>query len=360
MLGALLAAMLVPGVAHAAPLTACFTVSPSSPLTNETATLDSSCSSDDPGVIKRSWDLDDDGRFDDGHGIAVTRSWPAPGTYTVRLRVREPANQSDVATRTITVGNRPPVASFTISPASIVEGDAVTLTSTSRDPDGTLSAEEWDLDNDGAYDDALGAGASLTAGPPGNYTVGLRVVDNRNEARTATRTFSVGERPGQPPPLELPVDSGPANFDISTPVVPTPSPAESPLEIPVSPVRYLMPFPVVRMRGRTMPGGVRLTVFSVRAPHGSLAELRCVGRGCPLRRTSKRVTSPRERGSATIHFRQVERFLPAGIELQVRVTQEGMVGKYTRLRIRRRGVPLRSDRCLLPNSTRPVACPAAQ
>ena len=329
------------------------------PFTNETTTLDASCSTDDPGVIKPAWDLDDDGRFDDGNEVAVTHSWAEPGDYTVRLRVRSPANQVDIASKTITVGNRPPVASFTISPTAIVEGDAVTLTSTSTDPDGMVRVQQWDLDNDGAYDDAQGGGAGLTAGPPGTYTVGLRVVDDRNEARTATQTFSVGARP-QPPPPEQPVDTGPAIFDISTPVGPAPSPADLPFESPVVPVRYLNPFPVVRMRGRTTAGGVRLTVFSVRAPHGSLAELRCVGRGCPLKRTSKRVRSPRERGSATIHFRQVERSLPAGIELQVRVTQEGMVGKYTRLRIRRRGLPLRTDRCLLPDSTRPVACPAAQ
>jgi hypothetical protein len=36
-----------------------------------------------------------------------------------------------------------------------------------------------------------------------------------------------------------------------------------------------------------------------------------------------------------------------------------MVGKYTRIRIRKLAVPVRSDRCLLPDSPKPTACPKA-
>lgn len=207
---------------------------------------------------------------------------------------------------------------------------------------------------------------SWSRATPGEYTVRLRVRAPANQRDVETKTIIVGERPVQPPPPpepplpppDEPTAPGPPTFDISAPVVPAPSPpVENPIESPVAPVRYLNPFPVVRMRGRTAPGGARLTVFSVRAPHGSLAQLRCLGRGCPVKKTSKRIRTRTERGSATVHFRQVERFLPAGIEIQVRVTQQGMVGKYARLRIRRNGIPVRSDLCLLPGSSRPSACP---
>src|SRR5918994_984572 len=97
--------LLLPGVANAAPPTACFTVSPASPLTNESTTLNSACSTDDHGVTGRAWDLDNDGQFDDGTAASVTKSWPAPGTYTVRLGVVDRSNNYDVETRTVTVRN---------------------------------------------------------------------------------------------------------------------------------------------------------------------------------------------------------------------------------------------------------------
>jgi len=39
------------------------------------------------------------------------------------------------------------------------------------------------------------------------------------------------------------------------------------------------------------------------------------------------------------------------------VTRGDAVGKFTRFRIRRGKAPLRADRCLVPGSSRPVACP---
>src|SRR4051794_17563877 len=47
----------------------------------------------------------------------------------------------------------PPTASFEYAPAAAVSGQDITFTSTSTDPDGPLASEDWDLDNDGEYDD---------------------------------------------------------------------------------------------------------------------------------------------------------------------------------------------------------------
>jgi hypothetical protein len=55
----------------------------------------------------------------------------------------------------------------------------------------------------------------------------------------------------------------------------------------------------------------------------------------------------------------MKRFLPAGVRVTVSVRGEGMVGKYTRLRIRRLRAPARMDRCLVPATRRPVVCPPA-
>jgi hypothetical protein len=39
------------------------------------------------------------------------------------------------------------------------------------------------------------------------------------------------------------------------------------------------------------------------------------------------------------------------------VTKVSTIGKYTRFKIRSRKPPIRSDRCLMPGSSKPVDCP---
>ena len=70
--------------------------------------------------------------------------------------------QTTDATVTVTVVNRDPVADFTFSPDPIPQGQPVTFTSQSTDPEGRLATQDWDLDGDGAYDDASGSTAVTT------------------------------------------------------------------------------------------------------------------------------------------------------------------------------------------------------
>jgi hypothetical protein len=251
------------------------------------------------------------------------------------------------------------VAGFTVAPAQPVEGDAVTLTSTATDPDGRVASQAWDLDNDGSFDDGTAATAGWTPTAAGAFTVHLRVVDDKNAAAVATKTITVDPRPAAPgdPPLPDSRSDAGQTFDVSAPVGTSPPPVE-PVPAPVTPLRWLNPFPTVRMRGRTTRRGVQLSLLTVRAPHGALAEVRCKGRGCPAKLQRKKIKTRSKRGSATVHFGRLERFLPAGVELQVAVTSKGMVGKYTRIKIRKLALPVRSDRCLLPDSKKPSACPA--
>jgi hypothetical protein len=113
----------------------------------------------------------------------------------------------------------------------------------------------------------------------------------------------------------------------------------------------LTPFPVVRIRGYFAPAGVRVALLAVRAPRGARISARCIGRGCPVR------ALPSETGP--VRLRAFERFLRAGTLLQIRVVARGKIGKYTSFLIRAHKAPLRTDRCLMPNRTRPVACPRA-
>jgi hypothetical protein len=58
-------------------------------------------------------------------------------------------------------------------------------TNGSGDPDGDPLTFAWDLDNDGAYDDAVGSSTTRTFTSPGNATVRVRASDGRGGTATA-------------------------------------------------------------------------------------------------------------------------------------------------------------------------------
>ena len=76
------------------------------------------------------------------------------------------------------------------------------------------------------------------------------------------------------------------------------------------------------------------------------------------------VARPRWRGSRAGRLRAVKmpgfkrRHLRAGTVLEVFVIKRGMIGKYTRFKIRRLKAPLRADRCTAPGVARARRCPA--
>lgn len=107
-------------------------------------------------------------------------------------------------------GNRPPDASFTVSPASPVAGQVVTLTSTSSDPDGRVVALAWDVDGDGAYDDGAGGTARVTFPSAGSRTVGLRATDDGGASVVARTPVAVVAPPIAAPPPSTTMPPPPA------------------------------------------------------------------------------------------------------------------------------------------------------
>jgi PKD repeat protein len=78
---------------------------PSNPLAGQEVTFVSTSSDLDGAIASQDWDLDGDG-FDDGDGVYVTKIFPAPGQYTVRLLVvdKEDPPASTVADVGVIVG----------------------------------------------------------------------------------------------------------------------------------------------------------------------------------------------------------------------------------------------------------------
>lgn len=90
--------------------------------------------------------------------------------------------------------NRDPSASF-ISNSPVLTGEDFGIdASGSSDPDGDSLTYEWDLDNDGSYDDATGVTPSYSETDDGSYNVGLRVSDGNGGTDTTSTTVTVENR----------------------------------------------------------------------------------------------------------------------------------------------------------------------
>jgi len=193
-LASVLLALVLLGIplAHAsAPPVVTITASPSSPRTGESVSFQSTVVHD--GSTTESWDFGDGAT---ATGATASHGYAAAGSYTVVLTsTPDDGSGPSTATTTVTVENRAPDASFTFSPASPETGQAVTFSSTSSDPDGSVASQAWDTDNDGVFDDGTGPQASRTFGQPGDYTVRLQVTDNNGSTDVASRTVRVANQP---------------------------------------------------------------------------------------------------------------------------------------------------------------------
>ena len=314
----LVAFALVSSAAAAPPRpTASFTYSPQAPHVTAPVTFDASASSGGNGPVRSyRWDFGD-GAVQTYTTPVVSHTYLLPGAYNVTLTVRGEGgpDNSATATRTVTVSPLPQAPPPTPSPAC---------------SDG--------IDNDG--DARVDFPADPGCGGPGD-----------SSELTAPP-------PPPPPPVGDCVDGTDNDGDgkVDFPGDAGCSSASDPAEPDATAVTsaLLTPFPIVRIVGSSRPGGGRVRLLAVRAPVGSTIELRCKGRGCPLRRQRKAVRAPKR-----VRFRRFERYFQAGVALGIYVRKPGLIGKYTRLRIRDGRRPARIDRCLLPGAPRPARCPAA-
>jgi PKD repeat protein/sugar lactone lactonase YvrE len=89
--------------------------------------------------------------------------------------------------------NTPPTADAG-GPYLGTEGQAILLDgSGSSDSDGTIVNYDWDLDNDGQYDDASGVTPNVTFIGNGIYSIGLKVTDNLGATDETSTTATIAD-----------------------------------------------------------------------------------------------------------------------------------------------------------------------
>jgi PKD repeat protein len=213
-----------------------------------------------------------------------------------------------------------PLASFVWSPQLPKIGDNVTVTSTSSARGSPIASYAWDFSDNGPFGrfETGGPVGSVGFATPGPHVVRLRVGAADGLTSIATETIVMSP---------LPASAG-----------------------------VIYPFPIVSIRGVDFPRGVRISRLAVKAPPGASIRVSCRHARCPAK-AARRIAPSKHGRASWVSFRPFERFLPAGAILQVRVSQRGKIGAYTRFHVRRRKLPVRSDSCLDLTGTKPIACP---
>jgi PKD repeat protein len=297
------------------PPTVTFAFSPVSPLINDDVLFAPDASDPDGNPLNYLW------TFGDGTPTSTTRTpihkYASAGPKTVTLRVTDPSGLSATATRSIVVrgllvpGNSLPIVRFAVSPQSPQAGDSVEFVSSTTDPEGDLREQAWDLDGDGEFDDARGDEVVYTFATAGTKVVRQRATDGAGGTAIGERTLAVTAPPKAKP-------------------------------------GFLSPSPVVTISGSILSTGMRVKHLTIRAPRGALVAVVCRGKGCGAKQRRKRVKR------STVSFKTYQRFLRAGVKLEISVRKPKTIGDFTRYTIRAGKFPVRTDRCIPAGKQKPA------
>jgi hypothetical protein len=207
-----------------------------------------------------------------------------------------------------------PVASFRWFPSTPRVGERFSLVSTSSDLMSPIVGFAWDVADNGPFGPFLPGGPTSSAvfSTPADHVVRLRVTAADHLSSVAAATIHMSD----PPPS------------------------------------VLQPFPTVRIVGRFVRRGIRLSILRVKAPAEARINVNCRGRGCPVK-AERRIATAR-----AVRFPAFQRYLRAGVSLTVRVSKDAKIGAYTRFAVRHHKLPVRADSCLDPAGIKPIPCPS--
>ena len=181
--------------------TASFSIDPTSGTIQTVFTFDASGSSDNEdatNVLQVRWDWENDGTYDTNYSTTktATHQYSTVGTYIVKLEVKDSDGLIHTTTKTVSVTNTAPTASFSIDPTSGTIQTVFTFdasgSSDNEDATNVLQVR-WDWENDGTYDTNYSTTKTATHqySTAGTYTVKLEVKDTGDLTHTYTKTVSV-------------------------------------------------------------------------------------------------------------------------------------------------------------------------
>ena len=126
-----------------------------------------------------------------GSGATPSHAYSLLGTYSVKLNVTDNSGSTMISTSTIIVTARSITLSLTQSSTSPASGQAVTVTISALDPDGTITTTTVDW-GDGTTDSIQGAATTdghiytLTGGTAKIFTVTVTIHDSNGGVKAAT------------------------------------------------------------------------------------------------------------------------------------------------------------------------------
>ena len=153
-----------------------------------TVTFDASGSSDDEGIVSYDFDVDSDGTFEQtGATSTFSYEYTTADVYDALVRVTDADNQSDTAIVRITVNeppnvDLPPTASLTVDVESGTAPLTVSLDASGSTDDQGILSYNWDLNNDGNYEEnTTTAVLNTTFDQVGTYVVKVQAIDTKGQ-----------------------------------------------------------------------------------------------------------------------------------------------------------------------------------
>jgi PKD domain-containing protein len=167
-----------------------FTFTSGTILTSTPVSFDGTASFDPDGtIVGYAWDFGDGST---GSGATTSHAYSFAGTYDVKLNVTDNSGSTNLSTQTVAITDRPPVVTLTQSATTATSGQAVIITISASDPDGTIAnaTVNW---GDGTKDTIVGtpttdshAYSLANAVPSAAYTITVTVYDNSGSTTSTT------------------------------------------------------------------------------------------------------------------------------------------------------------------------------
>jgi outer membrane protein assembly factor BamB len=174
--------------------------SPAAPVAGGSVSFDASASTayGDASIASYEWELPDGSTATGSTATWSTDSADDGRTATVTVTVTDSNGIEDTATHTLYVAEDaasasiPPAADARIDTDDPIVGEPVVLEDASSTAEGVdVETVEWDVDNDGSYEDT-GPKVEFTPDEPGLKTVGFRVTDQNGVEDEIDVSFFVG------------------------------------------------------------------------------------------------------------------------------------------------------------------------